>query len=1730
MEDCNYKVNWKRRIDFSFSIEHRLKTRQALAPRKIVHEFGFLIRTTAPLEIKEDNDCLRRNKYLSAMNRNEQWEASPTDNNDGASFPLEDPLSSQQEQQQQQGNGKRRKRFLSGKVRNAKPTRITFRRVFKKKSRQDRDLSKPTEQDTGNGEQTTSSSSILRRSLGRMMSTGSMSRTTSTRKINLDILGEQEDEEKEDSVRVVEGLTRNMALLCGAYVLGASKPEYSPVALRLLEFVLTAWMTCLLILGLGSWRKSSQQSLYSHYESEFTEYQKQWQQMRDGDPEMMPLVHDQDEPSAYGTSNVHNFENDLPTGTSDTKIPIHINSAIHMKTTPSSQSQSCSSYDEGDGVNKSMESVPLSLEHPKLADFYVVDSCTGERIPCNSSTPYRISNEWLDMDMLVMIRTPDADDPDAVKGSAYNNHVSEHFRGRARRFEFQYRVKLKKVPVGKQLFFSCELNEPIKMGIVTKAFVSAAMAFVRSTNPSFHYNVTGSKNRTSDGKWESPHMSFTVEGSLDRFVVTKPGETPPKLGSDINEDPESIKRRKRGEPTDWNTEDTYTMSIWSSYVDFLEWRVQKVPGIKPFSLSSVLGSQPINMTMYLIDENLDTDTHYRKDVSEVIKLELSNGEKVGVGREAQKWINAHQQSTGNLIRRVVSEDSVDESNKNHQLLNSTETIDEMEEMDKDTADAAELGEGIYLRSGDSVLLQELEDEKSTACTVINGGGFAVLSKRNVPVIIEKTKHSTNKLIKSGDTVLFKMLQTKAGSDEVETRYLTIHRRWWLKWVTSMPTKNGYFTIYTHENELGEKTIPTNETQSSFLTLGGSFSLRHKRWSKYAVGVSAKPSTDFGGRMLSLYNIAKHKGGAEEASTYQSDDEGDTVDDKMPSIGEVGWIKPLVIRAQDPQGLIPTSPKSPAKPSRFQGTEPQTPRGHNLVFSSEHSRADVPAWIELMDREQRIRQLAYVVRIRNNNTEESFARLQCGKDLARIMNIGQSTKISQKSSKKQLPFSNSENSIIKSSSYPSLSTDAIPSAQNLYNTSFSNISLDQDEIMPKPSMSSECLDMYDLSENPSIEMDVNGAALTPTKLDRDDASMEGDDAYMSDSTASLSDTERESGRKKSLRKLKKLGKKTAIGTTKLAAKGLRETGKATGKLIAPVTRKAGKQPKKEPKKKGGAKESQTRSAAKKMRKLGKIEAKSGEPPMFVAGSLSATEQSRRTASRILERMSSVSMQSSAWQKCNNALLSELGFVTDQDTWFLDGDALHLGVKPSKKHGKLLDESVVARCLWESHWREEWCGMYENSLSFYAPLAKSACHEIFYSDITSVRSLAMDALSPLPGFPILVIETAWQCHYVAFRDETSREIFAEKVDDAIKNYKEKHMTDRMESKELQMARFWQGFQTLSETSLASGAAKWAKVSWNQKSKERAVLNGRRMAFDCSAPFGGRKSNAFEFVEKLLTTALSFSFATLEQDPDSFINFLNMTSELRFLPLGDFDLSSPSTFCMFVNIYHCLLQQALLLSVNGPLSKKSITQFMRTSCYEIGGDVFSLAELHSCVICGKMSKLINPRPPYIEAPRKSNAYKFYALDFIDSRVHFVLNTADMACPASIPVLSQRNLEQQLNVACVDFFCNKQLTIDPRRRVVTVPKICEVRRNDFGIGEILSIFRFCLCEMDEVNGQLASLIREVLEKGEKGLTIKFQHTQEQYHSSLRLTTAAVNRNLEVEYCDSILESKSTEVSLAEA
>eukprot|EP00934_Nitzschia_sp_Nitz4_P005934 Nitzschia sp. Nitz4//scaffold143_size57137//47798//52921//NITZ4_006522-RA/size57137-processed-gene-0.41-mRNA-1//1//CDS//3329536470//5924//frame0 len=1577
--------------------------------------------------------------------------------------------------------------------------------------------------------------------------------------------------EAEWAIYSMEGLTRTVVFMCLAYVIGAKRPEWITQVTILSEYAVTAWVTCLLTLGLAQFHRNH--------------------------PEWVPFMTPRP-PREEDMRLLSRNDRELVSSSAISEEPQEVIPVIPVLRAPPPtprapilETQSTLSPETDTPVVTAVPDTPFA--HPALAPFFIVDADTNERIYPNSETPTHISNEWFELDMLVLLRTPDVDDSMAKKGLPYNSKWVEYLKPKQRRFEFQYQMKLKKIPKNKAFYFSCEVEEPIKMGVVQRALVGAAMAFMKSANPTFHYSITGSKDRPEDGRYEKPHMSFTVEYSLDRLVVTKPGEKPPELGNAIVEDPEALKQRKKGAPVDWNLEDTYTMALWSAYVDFIDWKVLNLPGIRPFGLAPILGNQAFCMSMYLIEEKRDNDKHYQKDITNVIRLELSND------RHAEKGPSAHQWSVDQAAKKklakaeraisVDTSDTVDTADNLDGCMEPNEIFiksNEEEPEDEEEAEtAAKLGEGIYVRSGDSICLREFtdsgDDDGAKITCVSNGGGFAVLQDQEVQVVIEKTRRAKkSRLIKHGDTVMFKMIQKKR--DGTEARYLTIHRGWWLKWVLTVPSKNGFFTIYTQDLEGDKPDHLSTDTQSSYLTMGGTFTLRHKRWSSFFVGIAGEPSATYGGRMLGLYNPKRADNVAMEE--YQSE-EGEP-DDGFPDFkgGKPSWMRPLTFMAFEPPSLaIPSLPLTPsAKRERSIETEEApvdnaaiyfNPRV--LLFSAEHSHCDVPAWIETMNRTDRVRQLTYVVRVSSRQKEErkiesetpetpkaseqtpeTFVRLRTGRELAQVMRIGQSVRYSlpgEESGKKKTErrgggvtgLSRTTPSVRQISVGESVGTAMTPSSHGRLETAILSLSpnnerLSSHEIGNDFSFETAAKDEESEDESVvSIEEDDNNYE-SDDQLPAGFEEVEGDEAVEveleseqehEEPETDYSETEGEpeigpvEKKKKGVKALLgksvkataggvvkttkltgkvaakavvgagKLTGKAAVGTTKVAKKAV-NVGKTAGRaVIAPVSRKAKKPPKAEPKTKG--KEKDHVAVPKSLKKMTRREKKSGGSPSFLAGELCAPEQSRQTASRVLSRMSSVPFRSTHWKRFNAALTSQLEIQADQDRRFLEGTSVDLGVVPNvgdKSRGKLVTESVVARCLWESHWREEWCGVYETCLSFYSPLSKVPCYDIAFIDVLGVRPLDVGDSSPLPGFPLLVLETAWLCHYIAFHDEEARDTFGEKVDLAIEvHIKQIEAKASLQEEDLRKARFWQGFQSLSESSLSSGTGKWAKIPSKEKLKERVVLNGRRMAFDNKIGGFDETSTGFKFVEGLLERALSFSLDSLEKSPAAFVEFLDLTGQLRVLALDEVDLSSKRAFCLFANLYHCLLQHALLLSVNGPLQKRSYGHFMRTACYEIGPDVFSLAELYCCVLRGKLSKPVNPKPPYIEAPKKSHPYRVYALDYRDPRINFVLNTGDYACPQDIPVLRKSTLEQQLHRAAYKVL-SKEMGVDRKKRTVLLPKVCEVYKHDFG-GDCL---KYCIPYMDEDTGCIVRIMMAEVHS----IILKYQPTSDQFHTYLKMDT----------------------------
>lgn len=286
-------------------------------------------------------------------------------------------------------------------------------------------------------------------------------------------------------------------------------------------------------------------------------------------------------------------------------------------------------------------------QHPAIKTVCVMNTGTKTRIIPNSE-PVILDNECFEGKVMLLIRTPDVDhvgfrkDPNLLTMGDRQKRISTYFKDKKRRFEFQFQIKLKRVPEG-PLFLGCELGESIKIGNITRGFVGVLLAMVRRINPGFHYSWGPESTVTSEqyecGDYEKTHLSFPVEASMDRIVITKPGGTLPEMGYELKESPESVKRRRRlgAGCVDWNLEDTYTMCLWSAYADWIKWKSLNVPGMSPFSLCRVTGHQPICLSFYEI-QNIDiveykkkNCPHKCKDLNVYTRLEFSNREKTRGG-------------------------------------------------------------------------------------------------------------------------------------------------------------------------------------------------------------------------------------------------------------------------------------------------------------------------------------------------------------------------------------------------------------------------------------------------------------------------------------------------------------------------------------------------------------------------------------------------------------------------------------------------------------------------------------------------------------------------------------------------------------------------------------------------------------------------------------------------------------------------------------------------------------------------------------------------------------------------------------------------------------------------------------------------------------------------------------------------------------------------------------------
>mmetsp|Transcript_15328 Transcript_15328/g.22320 ORF Transcript_15328/g.22320 Transcript_15328/m.22320 type:complete len:743 (-) Transcript_15328:78-2306(-) len=318
------------------------------------------------------------------------------------------------------------------------------------------------------------------------------------------------------------------------------------------------------------------------------------------------------------------------------------------------------------------EQASVPQEHLELEQLYIFNHLTGERVRPNSP-PEEFENEFVKMKVLIMIRTSDADVKtegmgNVTRGTASNDAISNYIRPKKRRFEIQMQMKFKKKP--DKLWFSAYVEDQVKMGPMQKLFVRAALRFAEMKNSGqVHANPTGTMMETEEGgeddaaaagnnyagnpNFEAPHYGISFDKAFDVIVETKEGDeyesNLPKLGAEVSEDPEAMKKRKKDGMV-FNTTSTYTVCCWSAYADFLKWKIVNLPAIRPFSIDGALGDSPLNISIYSLKEDKignEKADHRNGNLLRISDMEIGNATKCRTSRLHRKWQASLQRAQNN---------------------------------------------------------------------------------------------------------------------------------------------------------------------------------------------------------------------------------------------------------------------------------------------------------------------------------------------------------------------------------------------------------------------------------------------------------------------------------------------------------------------------------------------------------------------------------------------------------------------------------------------------------------------------------------------------------------------------------------------------------------------------------------------------------------------------------------------------------------------------------------------------------------------------------------------------------------------------------------------------------------------------------------------------------------------------------------------------------------------------
>ena len=164
--------------------------------------------------------------------------------------------------------------------------------------------------------------------------------------------------------------------------------------------------------------------------------------------------------------------------------------------------------------------------------------------------------------------------------------VAPYFEGVRRKFEIQLQGRFKRPLVG-DVFLNAYLAEPMDLGNVNPGVVKVINSCLRKMTRDAVITMG-----------DRPSIALPVNKSLDRLIVTEPGQPPPAVGVDMF--PECPLSILLNENVTYGPGKTYSFSFHSAYLDFEEWTVVNLPGIRSVGLQKFWGDQPLHVALKVL--------------------------------------------------------------------------------------------------------------------------------------------------------------------------------------------------------------------------------------------------------------------------------------------------------------------------------------------------------------------------------------------------------------------------------------------------------------------------------------------------------------------------------------------------------------------------------------------------------------------------------------------------------------------------------------------------------------------------------------------------------------------------------------------------------------------------------------------------------------------------------------------------------------------------------------------------------------------------------------------------------------------------------------------------------------------------------------------------------------------------------------------------------------------------